>query len=98
MMNIDELDSVGNKICEWCFLPEGNLAAGDVMLAQKIALELQSARLARTGCTRLNTSALRKRFTAFQVQVRTGGPGQHAPERRPIAPDHVPRLPGTRSF
>jgi hypothetical protein len=30
MMNIDELDSVGNKICEWWFLPEGNLAAGDV--------------------------------------------------------------------
>jgi hypothetical protein len=39
MMNIDELDSAGNKVCGWCFLPEGNLAAGDVMLAQKIALE-----------------------------------------------------------
>jgi hypothetical protein len=24
---------------EWCFVPEGNLVAGDVMLAQKIALE-----------------------------------------------------------
>jgi hypothetical protein len=39
MMNVDELDSVGNRVCEWCFLPEGKLAAGDVMLAQKIALE-----------------------------------------------------------
>jgi hypothetical protein len=39
MMNVDELDSVGNRVCEWCFLPEGGLAAGDVMLAQKIALE-----------------------------------------------------------
>jgi hypothetical protein len=39
MMNIDELDSVGNKVCEWCFLPQGNLATGDVMLAQKITLE-----------------------------------------------------------
>jgi hypothetical protein len=39
MMNIDELDSVGKRVCEWCFLPEGQLAAGDVMLAQKIALE-----------------------------------------------------------
>jgi hypothetical protein len=38
-MNIDELDSAGNKVCAWCFLPEGNLVAGDVMLAQKIALE-----------------------------------------------------------
>ena len=38
-MNVHELDSVGNRVCEWCFLPEGKLAAGDVMLAQKIALE-----------------------------------------------------------
>jgi hypothetical protein len=30
----DDLPSVG-----WCFMPEGSLAAGDVMLAQKIALE-----------------------------------------------------------
>src|SRR5271156_1396581 len=39
MMNVHEPDSVGNRVCEWCFLPEGKLAAGDVMLAQKIALE-----------------------------------------------------------
>jgi hypothetical protein len=32
MMNVDELDSVGNRVCEWCFLPEGKLAAGDIML------------------------------------------------------------------
>jgi hypothetical protein len=38
-VNVDELDSVGNRVCEWCFLPEGKLAAGDIMLAQKIALE-----------------------------------------------------------
>jgi hypothetical protein len=39
MMNIDQLDSAGNKVCEWCFAPQGELAAGDCMLAQKIALE-----------------------------------------------------------
>jgi len=39
MMNIDQLDSAGNKVCEWCFAPKRNLAAGDCMLAQKIALE-----------------------------------------------------------
>jgi len=39
MTDVDELDSDGNKVCEWCFLPNGNLASGDVMLAQKIALE-----------------------------------------------------------
>jgi hypothetical protein len=39
MTNIDQLDSAGDKVCAWCFVPEGNLAAGDCMLAQKIALE-----------------------------------------------------------
>jgi len=39
MMNIDELDSAGNKVCAWCLVPVGNLASGDCMLAQKIALE-----------------------------------------------------------
>jgi hypothetical protein len=39
MTNIDQLDSAGGKVCAWCFVPEGNLAAGDCMLAQKIALE-----------------------------------------------------------
>jgi hypothetical protein len=33
-MGDDDLPSVG-----WCFLPEGPLVAGDVVLAQKIALE-----------------------------------------------------------
>jgi hypothetical protein len=38
-MNIDELDSGGKVVAQWCFAPQGNLAVGDVMLAQKIALE-----------------------------------------------------------
>lgn len=38
-MNIDEIDAKGNKLCGWCFLPQGGLVAGDCMLAQKIALE-----------------------------------------------------------
>jgi hypothetical protein len=39
MVNIDQLDSAGKKVCMWCVIPEGNLAASDCMLAQKIALE-----------------------------------------------------------
>jgi hypothetical protein len=39
MMNIDQLDSAGNTVCRWCFAPEGEVAPGDCMLAQKIALE-----------------------------------------------------------
>jgi len=39
MVNIDRLDSAGNRVCVLCVVPEGNLAASDCMLAQKIALE-----------------------------------------------------------
>jgi len=37
--NIEEIDKDGNPKMGWCFVPEGYLAPGDVMLAQKIALE-----------------------------------------------------------
>jgi hypothetical protein len=37
--NIEELSHTGQRVCKWCFVPEGNLVAADVMLAQKIALE-----------------------------------------------------------
>jgi hypothetical protein len=38
-MNVHELDEAGRLKMGWCFLPKGYLVAGDVMLAQKIALE-----------------------------------------------------------
>ena len=38
-MNVEELDSSGNIIVQWCFAPEGPLVVGDVLLAQKVALE-----------------------------------------------------------
>ena len=37
--NIDELDDAGVPRIGWCFVPNIYLVAGDVMLAQKIALE-----------------------------------------------------------
>jgi hypothetical protein len=37
--NIHEIDAAGRPIMGWCFVPCGELVAGDVMLAQKIALE-----------------------------------------------------------
>ncbi len=37
--NIEELGHTGQRVCKWCFVPDGDLVAGDVMLAQKIALE-----------------------------------------------------------
>jgi hypothetical protein len=39
-MNVQQLDQKGRPVCELCFVPEGGLTAGDVMLAQKLALEL----------------------------------------------------------
>jgi hypothetical protein len=38
-MNICEIDDTGRPQAGWCFVPAAYLPAGDVMLAQKIALE-----------------------------------------------------------
>lgn len=37
--NIYEIDDAGRLRVGWCFVPEDNLVAGDVVLAQKISLE-----------------------------------------------------------
>ena len=37
--NVQELDDVGRPVMGWCFVPSGDLVAGDVVLAQKVALE-----------------------------------------------------------
>jgi hypothetical protein len=39
-MNVERLDKYGKVVCLMCFLPEGRLPLGDIMLAQKCALEL----------------------------------------------------------
>jgi hypothetical protein len=38
-MNVYEVDHAGRSRTGWCFVPGDHLVAGDVMLAQKIALE-----------------------------------------------------------
>jgi len=56
--NVFEIDETGHTVVGWCFLPSGGLVAGDVMLAQKIALEsderaaLQVARRFPVNCRR----------------------------------------------
>jgi hypothetical protein len=37
--NVEEIDKAGRPIVCFCFIPKGELVPGDVMLAQKIALE-----------------------------------------------------------
>jgi hypothetical protein len=39
-MNVEQLDKHGRCVCKLCFMPEGYLVVGDVMLGQKMALEL----------------------------------------------------------
>jgi hypothetical protein len=38
-VNIEQIGENGRTLCAWCVVPEGDLVAGDVMLAQKVALE-----------------------------------------------------------
>jgi hypothetical protein len=36
---MNELDPADHPVAQWCFVPEGDLAVANVLLAQKIALE-----------------------------------------------------------
>ena len=42
-LNVEVLDAKGRPVGELCFMPDGDLPVGDVMLAQKFALELFEA-------------------------------------------------------
>jgi hypothetical protein len=61
-------DAFGCPVMGWCFLPKGGLVAGDVMLAQKIALEnderaaLLVARRFLVNIRRRRHIATRRRF------------------------------------
>jgi hypothetical protein len=47
--NIYELDSAGRPRVGWCFIPKDRLVPGDVMLAQKIALETDESAALRVA-------------------------------------------------
>jgi hypothetical protein len=51
VMNVHQLDPVGNAVAQWCFAPQGRLAMGDILLAQKISLEtMEREALAIANC------------------------------------------------
>jgi hypothetical protein len=53
-MNVEQFDTKGRPVCWLCFMPEGGLVVGDIMLAQKLALELfesQTLKVANTSST-----------------------------------------------
>ena len=60
--NIEELGGMGQKICKWCFVPDGDLVAGDVMLAQKIALETNERGALSVAHRSFVASGPRRRF------------------------------------
>jgi hypothetical protein len=81
-MNIDEFDGRGRRIAVWCFGPEGHLPLGDVMLAQKLALETdeQADRPAKISRARARGS---RRWPISLRYVITEGRRSHA---------HAPRV------
>jgi hypothetical protein len=62
--NVYELNAGGEPILGWCFGPDPKLPVGDIMLAQKIALEVQES----------NTLALANNFTTSRWPPRTEYP------------------------
>jgi hypothetical protein len=61
--NVEQLDHVGQPVCAWCFVPVGDLVAGDVMLAQKIALE-NDERAAMSIAVKFAALRVRRRTSA----------------------------------
>jgi hypothetical protein len=57
--NVEELDQEGRPVIGRCFLPIGYLVAGDVMLAQKIALETNERTALAVALPFRNTGWLR---------------------------------------
>jgi hypothetical protein len=61
MPNVYEINDAGRFNVAWCFMPAGRLAAGDIMLAQKIALETDER----------NALAVANRFTPQPDLIQT---------------------------
>ena len=64
--NVYEIDGVGHLKAGACFLPAGDLVTGDVMLAQKIALETDEHR-AIAVANRFSTSRDLSRMLAREA-------------------------------
>jgi hypothetical protein len=53
-MNVHELNADGGSVRALCFVPKGGVPMGDILLAQKLALELmeeEALRIARPGAS-----------------------------------------------
>jgi hypothetical protein len=53
-MNVHQLDPGGHPVQQWCFAPEGRLAVGDVLLAQKMeTMETKALAIANSQTFRM---------------------------------------------
>ena len=75
--NVYEIDAAGHPIMGWCFVPSGPLVAGDVMLAQKIALETNE----RLALTVANRFTVNRRTDIDFVDLRADEPIRSVSER-----------------
>jgi hypothetical protein len=69
-MNVHEIDPGGNPLVCWCFIPSGHLVPGDVMLAQKIALETNE----------IAALAVANRFSPRMLRLNCASPGTPRPD------------------
>ena len=72
-MNVHELDDEGGLKMGWCFVPQGRLVPGDVMLAQKIALETSESRALSVAIRFAPNRKVRDDRLALIRQVLSGG-------------------------
>jgi hypothetical protein len=53
-MNVHQLDRTGRRVAKWCFVPEGDVVTGDILLAQKIALETMDSQVFKLANTQVS--------------------------------------------
>ena len=53
-MNVHQLDRAGRRVAKTCFVPEGTLVTGDILLAQKIALETMESQVLKLANTQVS--------------------------------------------
>jgi len=82
-MNVQQLDPTGRSVTRWCFMPRGDLVTGDVLLAQKIALEtMESEALAVANASHCELFLASTRHRSKREWRRLWAP---APARTPEA-------------
>jgi hypothetical protein len=63
VLNVHQLDPAGRTVAQWCFAPEGGLTPGDILLAQKIALETMERKVLALANRQTSRSGLPTTFT-----------------------------------